>query len=58
MVVAILFKAGVQLPVIPLVEVIGKADKAAPEQIGATAAKVGTVLAGFTVMVIVVVEAH
>ena len=42
MVVVVLFKAGDQVPVTPLVEVVGKADKVAPEQIGATAAKVGT----------------
>ena len=36
-----MFNAGAQVPVIPLVEVVGKAVKAAPEQIGATAAKVG-----------------
>ena len=38
-----LFNAGDQVPVIPLVEVVGKADKVAPEQIDATAAKVGVV---------------
>ena len=42
---------------IPLVEVVGNADKVAPEQIGATAAKVG-VTAVFTVIVSVVVVAH
>jgi hypothetical protein len=41
--VAVLFKAGAQVPVIPLLEVVGKADKAAPEQIGATAVNVGVV---------------
>jgi len=56
-VVAVLFKAGVQVPIIPLVDVVGKADKAAPEQIGATAVKVGVTF-GFTVMVNVVVVAH
>ena len=41
----------------PLVEVVGKADKAAPEHIDATAANVGVIF-GATVMVKVVVVAH
>jgi hypothetical protein len=40
-VVAVLFNAGDQVPVIPLFDVIGNADKLAPEQIGATAVNVG-----------------
>ena len=56
-VVAVLSKAGDQDPVIPLVEVVGKADKVAPEQIGATAVKVGVTF-GLTVIVNVVVVAH
>ena len=56
-VVAALFKAGDQVPVTPLLEVVGKADKLPPEQIGATWVKVGTVL-GVTVMVICAVVAH
>ena len=56
-VVAVLFKAGDQEPVMPLVEVVGKADKVAPEQIGATALKVG-IMFGLTVIVNVVVVAH
>jgi hypothetical protein len=56
-VVAVLFSAGDQVPVIPLFEVVGSAVKIAPEQIGATAVKVG-VTCGFTVMVKVVVVAH
>ncbi len=55
--VAVLFKAGAHVPLIPLLEVVGKAVKVAPEQIGATAVKVG-VTGGFTVMVSVVVVAH
>ena len=55
--VVVLSKAGDQAPVIPLVEVVGNADKAAPEQIGAMAAKVG-VTAEFTVIVKVAVVAH
>jgi hypothetical protein len=41
----------------PLVEVVGSADKVSPEQIGATAANVGVTF-GFTVIVNVVVVAH
>jgi hypothetical protein len=56
-VVAVLFKAGDQVPVIPLVEVVGNADKVAPEQIGATALNVGVTF-GLTVIVNVAVVAH
>jgi len=56
-VVVVLFKAGAHVPLIPLLEVVGNAVKVAPEQIGATAVKVG-VTCGFTVMVSVVVVAH
>ena len=55
--VAVLSKAGDQAPVMPLFEVVGNADKVAPEQIGATAANVGVMLV-FTVIVNVVVVAH
>jgi hypothetical protein len=48
-VVAVLFSAGDQDPVMPFVEVVGKAAKAAPEQIAGTAAKVG-ITKGFTVI--------
>jgi hypothetical protein len=56
-VVAKLFKAGDQVPVIPLFEVVGKAAKVAPEQIAAIGVNVGFTF-GFTVMVMVVVEEH
>ena len=52
-----LFNAGDQVPLMPLVEVVGNADKLPPEQIGVTAAKVGVIF-GFTVIVKVVVVAH
>ena len=55
--VAVLSKAGDQLPVMPLLEVVGNADKVAPEQIGATAVNVGVTF-GLTVIVKVVVVAH
>ena len=54
---AVLFKAGAQVPVIPLLDVVGSADKVAPEQIGATALKVG-VMFGLTTIVNVAVVAH
>ena len=56
-VVAVLLSAGAHIPEIPLFDVVGKAAKVAPEQIGATAVKVG-VTCGLTVMVKVVVVAH
>ena len=55
--VVVLSRAGDQVPVIPLVDVVGKAASVAPAQIGATALKVG-VMFGLTVMVRVVVVAH
>jgi len=55
--VAVLFKAGDQVPVMPLLDVVGSAVSVAPEQMGATALKVGVIL-GLTVMVKVVVVAH
>ena len=55
--VAVLFNAGAQVPVKPLVDVVGNGDNTAPEQIGATAVKVG-VMFGFTVIVKVIVVAH
>ena len=56
-VVVVLFKAGDQLPVMPLLEVVGNADKVPPEQIGATAVNVGVIF-GLTMMVKVVDTAH
>jgi hypothetical protein len=53
----VLFSAGDHVPVIPLFEVVGNAAKVAPEQMGATAVKVG-VTCGLTVMVKVVVVEH
>jgi hypothetical protein len=52
-----LFNAGVQDPVILLLEVVGNGDRAPPEQMGATALNVG-VMFGLTVIVNVVVVAH
>jgi hypothetical protein len=56
-VVAVLSNAGDHIPVIPLFEVVGNADKVAPEHIAVTCVNVG-VMFGFTVIVIVAVVAH
>ena len=57
MVVAVLSKAGDQVPVMPLLEVVGNGARTAPEQIDATGLNVGVTL-GVTVIVKVVVVAH
>jgi len=57
-VVARLFKAGDQLPVIPFIEVLGNGDNDEPEQIGATALNSGTVAGGVIVIVNDAVLAH
>jgi len=53
----VLSKAGAQVPVMPLLEVVGNGVNIAPEHIGATALNVG-VMFGLTVIVKVVVVAH
>ena len=53
----LLTTTGDHVPVIPFVDVVGKADSTAPEQIGATAVNVGVTF-GLTVTVNVVVAAH
>ena len=55
--VVVLSNAGDQVPVIPLFDVVGNADNAAPLQIGVTAVKVGVTF-GVTVISSVVVVAH
>ena len=52
-----MFNAGDQTPLIPLLEVVGSADKLAPEQIAATGVNVGVTFE-LTVMPIVVELAH
>ena len=52
-----MFSAGAHVPVIPLMDVVGRAVNVAPEQIGATAVNVGMMF-GLTVIVNVVVVAH
>jgi hypothetical protein len=56
-VVAVLSSAGDQVPVIPLLDVVGNGFNIPPEQIGATAVNVG-VMFGLTVIIKVVVVAH
>jgi hypothetical protein len=55
--VVVLFKAGAHVPVMPFSDVVGRAERVPPEQIGATALKVGVSI-GFTVIVKVAVVAH
>ena len=49
--------AGLHVPVMPFVDVVGRAGIVAPEQYGPTAAKAGVTF-GLTVIVSVVVVAH
>src|SRR5674476_213287 len=56
-VVVVLSSAGLHVPVMPLSDVVGRADSAAPEQIAATGLNVGVVLL-LTVIVNVAVVAH
>ena len=53
----VLSKAGAQVPVIPLVDVVGNGANTAPEQIGATALNVG-VMFGVTTTFSVAGVAH
>lgn len=53
-----MFNAGDHVPVIPLVDVVGKADKEAPAQMSATALNVGVAMVVFTAMVRVADVAH
>ena len=53
----VLSKAGNQVPVIPLLDVVGNANNVAPLQIDATCVNVGIIF-GFTIIVIIVVVAH
>jgi hypothetical protein len=56
-VVAVLFRAGAQVPVILFIDVVGSGESIVPEQTGATAANVGVTI-GLTIIVNVVVVAH
>lgn len=55
--VAVLFNAGLQVPLIPFRELVGNGFKVVPAQNGPTLVKLGVTI-GLTVMVIVVVVAH
>ena len=55
--VAVLFNAGTQVPVIPLFDVVGNAASTAPEHIGRTCVNNGVMFA-FTTIVIGAVVAH
>jgi hypothetical protein len=55
--VVLLTAAGFQVPLMPLVEVVGKTGATVPLHIAATAAKVGVTI-GLTVIVIIFVVAQ
>ena len=50
----VLFNAGDQVPVIPLLDVVGNAASTAPEQIAATGVKVGVTTASIVTDVVAV----
>ena len=50
--------AGVQVPIIPLSDVVGNTGATVPEQIGAIAAKVGVTFATTVISKVVVAVAH
>ena len=54
---AVVSRAGLQVPVILLVEIVGKSDSESPEQIGSTWVNAGMTIE-FTTMVMVVVGAQ
>ena len=56
-VVAVVFRAGLQVPVILFMEVVGKAANESPEQIGSTWVNTG-IMIGFTTIVNVAVGAQ
>ncbi|MNS50253.1 hypothetical protein D3C72_828960 [compost metagenome] len=55
--VVLLFQTGVQVPLIPLVEVLTNGEAAVPAHTGATCVNAGVTF-GLTVMVILAVVAH
>ena len=55
MVVAVLLKAGSQVPVIPLLEVVGKVGAAAPLHIAGMAVKVGVIWFVTTISIVAIV---
>ena len=50
--------AGDQVPVIPLIDVVGNVGATEPEQIGAIAAKVGVTFGATVISKVVVAVAH
>ena len=58
MVVVVLFKAGVHVPVMPLVDVVGNAASVAPEQISGIAVNAGVTMALMVISKVVVAVAH
>jgi hypothetical protein len=54
----VLSKTGLQLPVMPLILVVGNTASADPSHIGATDVNVGIILPLLTPIVIVAIEAH
>jgi len=57
-VVAVLLSAGLHVPVIPLLDVVGSGDKVAPEQIAATGVNVGVVCAVITTCAVALTPGH
>jgi hypothetical protein len=57
-VVAVLFNAGDQVPVMPFCEVVGKGDSVSPEQIGATVLNVGVMTGSIFTVVVAVTPGH
>ncbi|MCY1547573.1 hypothetical protein D9M68_836410 [compost metagenome] len=55
--VAVLFKAGLQVPLMLLVDVVGSTASVPPEQMGAICVNAGVTL-GLTVIVMLAVVAH
>ena len=51
-VVAVLFKAGAQVPVMPLLEVVGNGDNIVPEQTAATGLNVGVIWLVITISIV------
>ena len=58
MVVCVLLIAGDQVPVIPLLDVVGRVLSVAPEQIGATASKLGVTCASMVISMVTEAVAH
>ena len=56
--VAVLSSAGVHVPVMALVDVVGRAVKVAPEQIAATGLNVGVITSDMVTDVVAVVPGH